>query len=244
MIDIVLGGILLVSALLGLFRGFIGIVVGTLSWLLAGWATFRFGGDAALWLSTGQPPSTSQYVAGYALVFIGVLVAVAVLGMLIRAGVNAVSLGGMDRLLGFALGLVRGAFLACVAVVLMSFTPLAAEPAWRQSVLLPLLQPGVAWMQAQLPDWRAGATKSDTLADRDLGKPPITGDNAGLGEAISGSVKDTVARALQRRFGAAAGDGQESGHTLPANIDPAQERGGDYDPAQAGSQGQVRPPSQ
>lgn len=44
MIDIVLGVIILVSALLGLLRGFVAIVVGTLSWLLAGWATFMFGG--------------------------------------------------------------------------------------------------------------------------------------------------------------------------------------------------------
>lgn len=62
MIDMVLGVIILVSALLGLLRGFVAIVVGTLSWLLAGWATFLFGGPAARWLADGKhprPPSRS-----------------------------------------------------------------------------------------------------------------------------------------------------------------------------------------
>lgn len=56
MIDMVLGVIILVSALLGLLRGFVAIVVGTLSWLLAGWATFMFGGATAHWLADGKHP--------------------------------------------------------------------------------------------------------------------------------------------------------------------------------------------
>ncbi|WP_410603933.1 CvpA family protein, partial [Bacillus sp. SIMBA_008] len=47
MIDVVLLGLIGLSAMLGLFRGFIGIVVGTLSWLLAVWLSFLFGGAAA-----------------------------------------------------------------------------------------------------------------------------------------------------------------------------------------------------
>ncbi len=125
MIDMVLGVIILVSALLGLLRGFVAIVVGALSWLLAGWATFMFGGAAARWLADGKHPSATESFGGYAMVFVGVLISVAVIGMVIRAGVDAIKLGGTDRMLGFGLGVVRGAFLASVLVLLMGFTPLA-----------------------------------------------------------------------------------------------------------------------
>ncbi len=39
MIDVVL--LIAASTLLGMLRGFVGIVIGTLSWLLAAWATLR-----------------------------------------------------------------------------------------------------------------------------------------------------------------------------------------------------------
>ena len=35
---------------------------------------------------------------------------------------------GLDRMLGMALGLLRGAFLGCLLVLLMGFTPMTKEP--------------------------------------------------------------------------------------------------------------------
>ena len=46
MFDLVLLAIIGISALLGLMRGFVGIVVGAASWLLSGWAALQFGGAA------------------------------------------------------------------------------------------------------------------------------------------------------------------------------------------------------
>lgn len=237
MIDLVLLVVIGLSALLGLFRGFVGIVVGTASWLLAGWATFQFGGAAGHWLAEGARPSTTESLGGYALVFVGVLVTVAAVGMLIRAGVDAVRLNGTDRMLGLGLGLVRGAFFGCVLVLLAGFTPLTREPAWRESRVLPLLLPGADWMRAQLPDW--------SVPEVDLGKLPVAGDNGGLDKALSVSaMQETMARALGRT---PAGDGARRGdpaQALPSNIDPAQVRAGESDPTRVESQGQARPPSQ
>ncbi|HBK45178.1 MAG TPA: colicin V synthesis protein [Xanthomonadaceae bacterium] len=245
MIDLILLVVIGVSALLGLLRGFIGIVVGTLSWLLAGWATFQFGGAAGFWLAKGAAPSMTQSLSGYVLMFVGVLVTVAAIGMVVRAGVQAVRLNGTDRMLGFALGAVRGAFFACVLALLGSFTPLTAEPAWRQSLVLPLLQPGVGWMRAQLPDWHVPDVNMDRLPQMELGKLPLAGDNAGIGDALSGSaLQDTVKRALGRPAGQAQDGRGDPDRALPANIDPAQVRGGEADPARVESHGQARPPSQ
>ncbi|MFT4248385.1 MAG: CvpA family protein [Pseudomonas sp.] len=239
MIDLVLLAVIGLSALLGLFRGFVAIVVGTASWLLAGWATFRFGGVAGHWLAQGSRPSATESVGGYALVFIGVLVTVALVGMLIRAGVDAVRLNGTDRMFGFVLGLVRGVLFGCVLVLLAGFTPLAREPAWRESRVLPLLLPGADWMRAQLPDW--------SVPEVELGKLPVAGDNGGLEQALSiSSMQATVARALGRTPTGADTDAGQGGsaQALPRNIDPVQSRAGESDPAWVESHGQARPPSQ
>lgn len=235
MIDLVLLAVIAVSGLLGLLRGFVGIVVGTLSWLLAGWASFRFGADASLWLAGSAAPTTTHYVAGYALVFVAVMVAVGVLGMLVRAAVDATRLTGTDRSLGLALGVLRGALFACLLVLLMSFTPLPQEPAWRQSRIVPVLLPGALWMRAQLPDWSVPDVNEAAM---ELGKLPLAGDNGGLDETLSGeALHGVVGRVLGTpAAGNRAGEDVDKTDALPANIDPAQIR--------PGSQGQARPPSQ
>lgn len=237
MIDLLLLVVIAVSALLGLLRGFVGIVVGTVSWLLAGWATFQFGGAVGQWLAEGKQPSMTEYLGGYALVFAGVLATVMVVGLLVRAGVDAARLSGTDRMLGFGLGLVRGAFFGCLLVLLMGFTPLTREPAWRESRVLPLLAPGANWMRAQLPDW--------SVPQVDLGKLPVAGDNVDLDKALSvSSMTETAARVLGQQ---PAGNGARQGdpaRVLPRNIDPAQVRTGESDPARVDAPGQARPPSQ
>jgi len=233
MIDLVLLGVIGLSALLGLFRGFIGIVVGTLSWLLAVWLSFLFGHAAALWLSHGGTPSLAQYLGGYGGVFIAVFATMALLGWMLRAAVNAVRLGGVDRMFGFALGLVRGVVLACVLVLLMGYSSLPHEPSWRQSQVLPWLRPGAEWMRAQLPDWE--------VPTPDLGKLALPGDNAQI-PATGWPV------ALPAAEGRAGGEGRtgakEQAGELPANIEPTPPRDGEHDPQRVDPHGQARPPSQ
>ncbi|MGV8960864.1 MAG: CvpA family protein [Stenotrophomonas sp.] len=246
MIDLVLLVVIGVSALLGLMKGLVGIVVGTLSWLLSGWAAFQFGDDAAHWMAEGARPTTTQYLGGYALTFVSVLVVVAVIGMLLRGAVDATRLNGTDRALGFGLGMLRGGFFGCVLVLLMSFTPLPREAAWQQSKILPALLPGASWMRAQLPDLSVPDIELGKLSDMDLGKLPIAGDNAALSEmVIGGGLQQAMSNALGTapRDGDAGNDRQPPARALPSNIDPAQVRPGQPDPARIESRGQARPPS-
>ena len=132
MIDIVLLVVIGGSALFGLIKGFVGTLVSTAAWLLAGWTAFQFGGDVASWLAEGSAPTATQLFGGYALSFIVVMLSVVLVGALVRSMVKSVGLSGVDRMLGMALGLVRGAFLACVLVLLMGFTPMPRELSWRR----------------------------------------------------------------------------------------------------------------
>lgn len=224
MIDLVLLTIIGVSALLGLLRGFVGIVVSTAAWLLGGWASFQFGADAALWLSDDGPPTASELFGGYALVFVGVLLFVGLIGMVFKALVRSTNLSGVDRALGFGLGVLRGAFFACVLVLLMGFTPLVREPSWQQSQIMPLLSPATDWMRAKLPDWSA--------PEINLRNNPLTGDNShieslpALQKAMSQVIKP---EALPPPV------------VEPAGPDPAAVRPGESDPANIESSGQARP---
>lgn len=257
MIDMVLATVIVLSALLGFVRGFVGIVVGLLSWLLAGWAAFQFGYEAAQAWAAPDPPGTGHLLGGYLGVFLAVMLVVSLLGLLIRGALRLALLGGVDRLLGGVLGVLRGGIIGAVLLLVAGFTSLPADPAWEQSRLRPLLQPVAAWMQAQLPEVsRPLEQLQQTLPDglpqalpsslagfpdsieNGLGKPAATGDNGVLGEVVAG-------RGWPRTVDPARGAAGEHANApaLPANIDPAQRRADEPDPPRNGPPGQAWPPS-
>lgn len=155
MTDWVLLAVMGVSAGLGLVRGFIGVLASLAAWVLAGWAAFRFGGRLAVVLAGGGDPGPSELLGGYGISFLAVLVVVGLVGWAMRKLVHGVGLSGVDRFLGLALGLARGAFVACALVLLMGFTALPQDEDWRRSRTLPVFLPGALWMRGWLPDWAA-----------------------------------------------------------------------------------------
>jgi membrane protein required for colicin V production len=228
MIDIVLLIIIGGSALIGLIRGLVGTLVSTAAWLLAGWVTFEFGGQAASWLSDDGNPTMTELFGGYALSFVVVMLAVALIGALAKSMVRSVGLSGVDRMLGAALGLLRGAFLACILVLLMGFTPLPREPSWRQSSVVPVLLPAAGWMRSKLPDW--------SVPEMDFRNALRSGDN-GAPDASSGPLLDGV---VQQVIDTAKGgvSQRQAVESVPAGKDPANIEAGGQDPANIEAVGQ------
>ncbi len=259
MIDIALLAVIGLSTLLGAMRGFVGIVISTLSWLLGGWAALVFGRSAAAWWSAPAAPGSGHFVAGYLTVFLLVMVSVWAIGLVVRQAVRSTSLTGADRLLGAGLGVARGALIACVLLLLGSYTPLTREPSWHASHLRAVLDPGVGWMQAhmprmpelpQLPDVQGlpmalPDVNMAQLPVKELGKQGATGDNGVLGQLLGGRgwprpLDETPPQAVDPADVWA----NQAQPGSPQNNDPARVRPDDTAPARNGSPGQARPPSQ
>ena len=99
--DWVLLGVVAVSAVFGLMRGFVGVLASLAAWVLAGWAAFRFGAQLAVMLAGGAEPGPSQLLGGYAISFLVVLLVVGLVGWGVRKLVHGVGLSGIDRFLGW-----------------------------------------------------------------------------------------------------------------------------------------------
>lgn len=153
--DWMLLGIVALSAVFGLMRGFVGVVVSLVAWLLSGWAALRFGGDVAAWLASPVMPTATQVLAGHALAFMAVLIVVSLAGWLVRWMMKSAGLSGIDRMLGLALGIVRGGFVACALVLLFGLTSMPREPEWQASQIVPVLVPGAQVLRSWLPAWVA-----------------------------------------------------------------------------------------
>jgi membrane protein required for colicin V production len=95
-------------------------------------------------------PSVRVMLA-YALCFVAVLIAGAIVTFLMRKLVQGSGLSGSDRLLGMVFGLARGLALVVLVVFLLGFTAFARDPWWSESRLLPSFETGARWLGARLP---------------------------------------------------------------------------------------------
>jgi membrane protein required for colicin V production len=149
--DLVLLAIVGISTLVGLWRGFVVEVMSLAVWVAAFWLAFAFGDDAAGLFAGVVTAGGARLFLGYAALFVSALLVGGLATWLIGRLVKSTGLSGTDRVLGLGFGLLRGAALACVLVLLLGFTPLPQDAWWRESRLLPGFQRGAEWLRAWLP---------------------------------------------------------------------------------------------
>jgi len=148
-IDIAAVVVVLVSALAGLVRGFVREVLGVLAWIGAILAT--------LWGLDRVRPFARAYVspewladfAGGFLLFLVVLIALSLIAHMIGSRVRESAVGFLDRTLGLAFGVARGAILLCLAYI--GFVVLIRPPeSWPDWVKQARVRPWVHTLSADL----------------------------------------------------------------------------------------------
>lgn len=142
-VDYVIVGLLLFSAVAGLMRGFLREVCSLVTWVLAFWLSWHYGPKLEPYLggALANPPFSTW--AGRVPVFILVLLAGAAVGALLSHLVRLSLFSGVDRLLGFVLGALRGLVILGVVAIICQAARLDGEAWWKHSRLVPYVQ-GVA----------------------------------------------------------------------------------------------------
>lgn len=154
-VDLAVLALMLVSALLGLLRGLVREVLGVAAWAAAAFAASPYGlfPYVAPWMRHQfSDPAVADAVA-FGSVYLAVLIVLWLVVRTISKAVRGSALGGLDRTLGLAFGLCRGAVLLVVAYILFGIG-LAIEQ-WPAPILearsLPVIYHGAEWLAAQLP---------------------------------------------------------------------------------------------
>jgi membrane protein required for colicin V production len=135
--DYVIIAAILISAIVGTVRGFLREAIAVLTWLIALFVAWHFSDLIAphlggLLAETEVRPWAARVIVVVLVLLFGALVG-AVLGHYVRLSMFS----GMDRLLGFAFGFLRGVVVLGVFVILGQLLRLQAEPWWRHSLLMP-----------------------------------------------------------------------------------------------------------
>ena len=135
-VDFLIIGIILLSATISIVRGFIREVLSLLSWILAFWVALMFHANlASLLVSYVDTPSIRLFAAFF-LLFVVTLILGALVNHLISQLVEKTGLTGTDRALGIIFGLIRGAAIVTLLVLVAGLTPMPADAWWQNSLLI------------------------------------------------------------------------------------------------------------
>jgi len=146
--------VILLSALLGVWRGVVSEVLALLAWVAAFFAARMWGGAAtellSAWLHNLHEPALRQMV-GFATVFVATLLLFAIVRFALSRLLRAVGLGLVDRFLGALFGLGRGVLLVLVGVLMGGLTDLPRQQWWHEASLAPPLETAVLAAKPWLP---------------------------------------------------------------------------------------------
>lgn len=139
-VDWIFLGLLVLSTLIGLFRGFIKELV-SLAGLVAAFALARnYAQAASSGFSLLEAPS-AQYALAFASIFLGVLLVSALIGWLLNKIIEVTALKVVNHLMGLVFGLVRGSVWLLVIAFVIERTPIGRMDAWQTSVARSVLGP-------------------------------------------------------------------------------------------------------
>ena len=150
--DYAILAIVALSSLVGVLRGFVKEVFSLAVWAAAFLVAWHFSGDVAEWMSDAITLPSARLAMGFAGLFVGVLLIGGRANYLLGKLVQSTGLSGTDRLLGGVFGAARGLVLVVAILLVSGFTPLPADPWWKESVTIQRLMPLVDWGAGFLPE--------------------------------------------------------------------------------------------
>lgn len=217
LLDFVVAGVVLLSAVLAMVRGFTREVLSIAAWALAAIATVYFFPDVRGWareMIPVEPKVIADVIAG-AGIFLIVLILVSLITMRISDAILDSRVGPIDRALGFAYGGARGFLLIVIAFLFFAWlVPERAQPDWVQNATTrPLIQDAGQALIAMLPDdpeatilrqlkGLPGTEDADPSAVPDAEPSPGQGASAAPDAGYRSSERQNMQRLMETTEGA------------------------------------------
>ncbi|WP_086931303.1 CvpA family protein [Agarilytica rhodophyticola] len=145
-------GILTVSSLISLKRGFVKEALSMANWVLAFFVAMTFRDALSSMLESQITTPSVRDMVAFAILFAATLIVGAMVNYLIGEVVRMTGLSGTDRLFGMMFGFIRG-FVVVMAILLLvpGMVAIDQDHWWQQSVLIPHL--------LEFEDWSRAAAK-------------------------------------------------------------------------------------
>jgi len=191
LLDGILVGFTLVSAMLAMVRGFSREILSVISWAAAAAAAFFFYKPVLPYIQPYVENEKIAMAAAAGVVFIIALIVVSVITMKLADWIIDSRIGALDRTLGFLYGAARGILVVAVALLFFNWLAGAKAPAWiANAKSKPLLESIGAKLESLLPEDpenailkklnpnQPAAPETPPAADAPAADAPAAGDDA------------------------------------------------------------------
>jgi membrane protein required for colicin V production len=128
----------MISGLLGVWRGVVREVISVLAWVIGVVLAGRFAAELARLLPLSG--DLLPHAVAWVVILLLVLILAGLLARLLKQLLSVAGLGLVDRLFGGVFGLVRGAMVLMLLVLLIGLTPFKTYPIWTSSQVVPAVQ--------------------------------------------------------------------------------------------------------
>ena len=150
--DGVLGGILLLSMVMGAWRGLVHELMSLAGWAAAFFVAQWLAQDLAQWLPLWREAAPQvRYALSFVLVFVTSMFAAALVSWVLGKVVSTAGLKPVDRTLGGIFGLVRGLVLLLVLAVVVHLLGMRSQGWWQDSQVTPVLGTLLSGLKPVLP---------------------------------------------------------------------------------------------
>ncbi|MCB1874537.1 MAG: CvpA family protein [Chromatiales bacterium] len=150
--DYVILGVILLSAIVSLLRGFVREAFSLATWIAAIWLGILYAPLLAVQLEAYIAVPSLRLAAAFGAIFLITLLIGGLLNSLLGHLVDKSGLSGTDRVLGVLFGGARGVLIVAVLVLLAGATPFPNDPWWKESVLIPHFEQLAEQIRAFLPE--------------------------------------------------------------------------------------------
>lgn len=150
-LDWVFLAVLLLSVLIGAWRGLVYEVLSLAGWVLAFFVAQHFAPVIAPRLPMGDASEVLRYAAAFALLFVVSVFIASLLIWLVSKLFQIAGLRPADRALGAVFGLMRGVVVLLAVVVVVAMTSFKSDPMWTGSTAVTWATATVKGLRPVLP---------------------------------------------------------------------------------------------
>jgi len=150
--DFIVLGIIGISIVVSIMRGFVKEALSLAGWLAALWISMTFSSGMAELFGTSIKDPTLRLLAAFITLFVLSLVVFAIVNFFATQLVQRTGMSGVDRTIGVVFGFLRGILLVTIIVMLLGLTTLPKETWWDESFFMFRFEAIATWLKDLLPD--------------------------------------------------------------------------------------------
>ena len=150
-IDFAIIGIVFVSCVISVIRGFVREAISLASWVVSFLIAWNLHGAFATFFDNTIEHQNLRLIVAFFVLFVMSLIVFTIISFFASKLVERTGLTGADRVIGVIFGFFRGILIVTGLVALAGLTQLPRSELWRDSLLLVNVQAVAIWLTGLLP---------------------------------------------------------------------------------------------